>query len=99
MVSRRFCGFLLIVMWNLHIVHKALQYGCTRHHGLEVDSMAIGLHGWFKIAPCKREDIYIYIVYVELGKANSLSQHFVETCWLTLIPALQKIEQHWKAAK
>ena len=64
MVSRRFCGFLLIVMWNLHIVHKALQYGCTRHHGLEVDSMAIGLHGWFKIAPCKREDIYIYILFM-----------------------------------
>ena len=49
MVSLRFSGLLLLVMCNFHIVHKAFQYGCTEY-GSEVESMAIPLHGCFKIA-------------------------------------------------
>ena len=76
MVSLGFNGLLSLVVCNLHIIHKAFQYGCTEY-GSEVESMAIDLHGWFKIAPCKREDIHA--VSVELGEANPLFQRHVET--------------------
>lgn len=36
---------------------------------------------------------------MELGEANPLFQRHLEIRWLILIPALQNIEQHWKAAK
>lgn len=84
-----------MVMCNLHIIHKAFQYGCIKY-GSKLESI-INLYGWFKVGPYKREDIHA--VSMELGEANPLFQRHLEIRWLILIPALQNIEQHWKAAK
>lgn len=42
----------------LHTVHNGFNYGIVAY-GNKVESLAIDLHGWFKIAPCKREDFQL----------------------------------------
>ena len=96
LLSLGFHGLLPLVVCCLHIVHKAFHYGCVQH-GSEVESLAVDLHGWFKIAPCKREDIHA--VSKELGESSPLFQRHVESRWLTLVPALQEVEEHWKPAE
>ena len=71
MVALGFNALLSLVMYNLHTVHKAFQHGCTECRS-EVERMPIDLHEWFKIAPCKREDINA--VSIELDEANPLFQ-------------------------
>ena len=96
LLSLGFHGLLPLVVCCLHIVHKAFHYGCVQY-GSEVESLAVDLHGWFKIAPCKREDIHA--VSKELSESSPLFQRHVENRWLILVPALQKVEEHWKPAK
>ena len=40
----------------LRLIHNGSYYGIVVAYGNEVKNLAIDLHGWFKIAPCKRED-------------------------------------------
>ena len=96
LISLGFHCLLPLVVCCLHIVHKAFHYGCVQY-GSEVESLAVDLHGRFKIAPCKWEDIHA--VSKELGESSPLFQHHVESRWLTLVPALQKVAEHWKPAK
>ena len=63
-----------MVMCNLHIIHKAFQYGCIEY-GSKLESI-INLYGWFKVRPYKREDIHA--VSMELGEANPLFQCHLE---------------------
>ena len=89
-------GLLPLVTCCLHLIHNAFHYGCVEY-GSEVESLSLHLHGWFKIAPCKREDIAA--ISDELGESNPMFVRHVTSRWLTLVPALEKMEIHWNAAK
>ena len=96
LISLGYHGLLPFVACVLHILHTAFHYG-VKVYGTEAESHALDLHGWFKIAPCKREDIRD--VAEEMGESSPLFKRHVESRWLTLIPALEKVEEHWAATK
>ena len=75
LISLGFSGILSLVVCFLHIVHKAFHYGCVKYAS-EVESLAVDLHGWFKVAPCKCEDIAR--VAEELEDSKSMFQCLVE---------------------
>ena len=56
LISLCFPGLTPLVVCCLHIMLKAFHYGYVQY-GSEVESLDVAPHGWFKIAPCKREDI------------------------------------------
>ena len=51
-------GLMPLIPCVLHTVHNGFNYGIVAY-GNKVESLAIDLHGWFKIAPCKREDFQL----------------------------------------
>ena len=97
-----------LMPWNpcvLHKVHTGYHNGIMEY-GHDVENMAFDLHSWFKISPCKREDFVMVtvdfqseIIFAVFNKNESLFYRHVETRWLTLVPALEKVEQRWLSAK
>ena len=89
----------------LHKVHTGFHRGiCT--YGHDVENLAFELHSWFKISPCKREDFMLVsvefcseIVFAVFNRDEALFYRHVETRWLTLVPALEKVEERWDDAK
>lgn len=93
MVSLGFSGLLQMVMCNLHIIHKAFQYGCIEY-GSKLESI-INLYGWFKVRPYKREDIHA--VSMELGEANPLFQCHLEIHCKAALQSSKRISYEFSA--
>ena len=71
-----------------------------------MENLAFNLHCWFKIAPCKKEDFMQVTVDFQnealFAFLNGMKHCFTDM-WnaggLTLVPALQKVEERWNQAK
>ena len=90
---------------NLHKCHNGFHKGIVVY-GKEVESLAFELHAWFKLSPCKREDfmevaaeLQDATVFAVFERNEALFYRHVETRWLTLVPALIKIESRWNQTK
>lgn len=84
---------------SLHIVHKAFFKGVSSLP-LDVDQLAFDLHAWFKRQPCKKEDFLLLAKGCDLSTCcESLFLRHVNSRWLTLSPALQRIFERWDDAK
>ena len=89
----------------LHKVHTGFHNGLLEY-GKDMENLPFDLHGWFKIAPCKREDFVQVAVdfqnealFAVFERNEALFYRHVECRWLTLVPALQKVEERWNQAK
>ena len=83
MSSLGYNGLIPLVLCVLHLIHNGSYYGFVVAYGNEVKNLAIDLHGWFKIAPCKREDFQM--VGEEFGQFSSIFNQHLNTRWLTLV--------------
>ena len=91
-----------LLPWNpctLHKVHTGFHNGLLEY-GKDLENLAFDLHGWFKIAPCKREDFMQVavdfqneVIFAVFKRNEALFYRHVECRWLTLVPALKKIEE------
>jgi len=80
----------------LHVVHNAFRKGLEAY-GDNAEELAIDLFQWFKSHTCQREDFTA--VQQDLGFDEELFIRHVQCRWLTLLPALERVEKHWEAAK
>ena len=83
----------------LHKAHGGFHKGLLQYVQ-DVEHLSFELHSWFKIAPCKREDFVQVtvefqneIIFTYFKKSETLFYGHVESRWLTLIPALRKVEE------
>ena len=74
----------------LHVVHNGFHYG-VQECGNEFEKSAIDLHGLFNIAPCTREDFQK--IDEGLSEGYTIFIRHLNTRWLTLVPALEKVEE------
>ena len=84
----------------LHKTHGDFHKGILQF-GQDVEHLSFELHSWFKIVQCKREDFIQVavefqneIIFTYLKKSEALFYR-----WLTLIPALKKVEERWEQSK
>ena len=87
---------------NLHKCHNVFHKGITIY-GKDSENLTFELHAWFKISPCKREDFLQVAFKLQsmeyFSKNKALFCRHVETRWLTLFPALEKVLGRWEVSK
>ena len=86
-------GLLPLFVCCLHITHNAFHKGIDVF-GQESEQLAFDLHAWFKQAPCKEED-YRKLAEDATLECESLFLRHLNTRWLTLVPALERVEKRW----
>lgn len=89
----------------LHKCHNGFHKGIIVY-GKGAENLAFDLHAWFKLSPCKREDFMEVAadlqdaqVFEVFERNEALFYRHVETRWLTLSPALVKVEDRWEESK
>ena len=95
-------GLLLFNPCNLHKCDNAFHKSITIY-GKDSENLTFELHAWIKVSPCKRED-FLQVAFelqsMEYFSINkTLFNRHVETRWLTLIPALEKVLERWEVSK
>ena len=87
---------------NLHKCCNAFHKGITIY-GKDSENLTFELHAWFKISPCKREDFLQVAFELQnmeyFSKNKALFYHHVETRWLILVPALEKVLERLEVSK
>ena len=83
-------GLLPFIGCTLHIMHNAFHIG-IKVMSVNIEDLVYDLHAWFKISPCKEEDFRN--LNEEISIDESLFLKHVSTRWLTLSPALQRIQE------
>ena len=98
-------GILQFNPCNLHKCHNGFHRGILQH-GKDVENLAFNLLAWFKISPCKRVDFMEVAaelqgstVFEVFSRNEALFYRHVQTRWLTLVPALKKVEKRWNESK
>ena len=81
-------GLIDIGTCNLHIFHNAFAKG-LHEFGNELSELVIDIHTWFKLSAARREDYQE--VQESLGLPKKYFLKHVDSRWLTLQPALQRI--------
>ena len=81
---------------NLHIIHNAFKKHLDEY-GLEAENLAIELFYWFKVSAARREDWVTTMT--DLGLEDKLFIRHVQSRWLSLVPALERIATKWDATK
>ena len=90
-------GLLPLIVCTLHTMHTAFQKGISIY-GEDCEQLAFDLNQWFKISPCKQEDFRNLSDDVKIEE-EALFLHHVDSRWLTLAPALERILKRWEDAK
>ena len=78
-------------------MHTAFQKGISIY-GEDCEQLAFDLNQWFKISPCKQEDFRNLSDDVKIEEEALFLRH-VDSRWLTLAPALERILKRWEDAK
>lgn len=80
----------------LHVAHSAFGKGVQEYGQQAVDFM-IDLYYFFKLSPVRQEDLHDIQIDLECDEVF-LKKH-VETRWLTLVPAAERVISQWPALK
>ena len=78
----------------LHVCHNAFKCG-LKAVPIDLSQFAISIHGFFKYSVLRREDFTNELIDLEETQENFLRH--VSSRWLSLKPALERIEKHWIA--
>ena len=80
----------------LHVAHNAFRAGLNIY-GQDAEELALDLFLWIKSSPCRREDFTNVLTDLDLDEY--LFIRHVQSRWLTLAPALERIVKNWDAVK
>lgn len=86
-------GLLPFIPCNMHVVHNSFRKG-LKVYGQEAEELAIDIFYLFRHSPCKREDFLE--VETSLGFDEELFIRHVQTRWLSLLPALERVVKNWE---
>ena len=80
-----------------NILRSGFQNGLQKY-GKEVENLSFKLHNWFTISPWEdfldvAVDFKNEATFSVLKRLETLFSKHVEYCCLTLVPALQKVEE------
>ena len=89
-------GLMPFVPCSIHVVHNAFRAGITAY-GEASEELALDLFHWLKSSPASRED-YARVLS-DLGLDDELFIRHVQCRWLTLLPALERIEEELGSSK
>ena len=67
-------------------------------YGDDCEQLAFDLHAWFKLSPCKQEHFRSLSENTNINEASLFLRH-VNSRWLTLVSALEKMIARWDDAK
>ena len=82
----------------LHIMLNAFCKGLNMY-GEECEELALDMHYWFKNAPCKHVDLLKLEQEMDMEIHQSLFLHHINSRWLTLLPAIERIIAQLTAAQ
>ena len=85
-------GLVDIATCNLHVFHNAFSKALS-HFGNSVSEFVVNIHLFFKLSPARKEDYKS--VQEELGIPTHAFLKHVDSRWLTLKPALERIIEQW----
>ena len=89
-------GLLPFIPCSLHVAHSAFHFG-LKEYGSEVDQLCLDLFYWFKQSPCKQEDFLELEVLQEMELNEKYFIRHVQSRWLTLGPATERVIRHYAA--
>ena len=87
-------GLTPFVPCTLHVVHNSFRKGLNSY-GENAEQLAVDVFQWFKSHISQREDYGFTLE--DLGLDEELFVRHVQCRWLTLVPSLERINNHWKA--
>ena len=80
---------------TLHASHNAFAKG-QKELSVDVANLAICIHGFFKHSVIRREQFSHELLEIE-GESETAFLRHVQSRWLSLLPALVRIDKHWDA--
>ena len=79
----------------LHVGHNAFRDG-LKASPIDTSELAKCIHGFFKHSVLRRADFALELIDLEMEEQLSFLRH-VDTRWLSLGPALERIDKFWEA--
>ena len=89
-------GILPFIPRNLHIVHNAFRQSLNVF-GEQAEQLVLDLFFFLKASPCCKEDFLE--TQADLGFDEVMFMKHVQSRWLTLIPAVQRVLKNWEAVE
>ena len=89
-------GPLPLMPCNLHVVHNSFRKGLNAY-GEDAEQLCLDLFYWFKLSPCKREDFRDIVEKLDFEEINFVRH--VQSRWLTLLPAVERVLKNYSAVK
>ena len=81
---------------QLHVIHNSFRKG-VEGYGSEVENLCIDIYYFFKLSPPRRED------YADVQQKLNLDEFVflwhVQSWWLSLIPAIERVMKQFPALK
>ena len=81
---------------QLHVVHNSFRKG-VEGYGSDVENLCIDMYYFFKLSPPRRED------YADVQQKLNLDEFVflwhVQSRWLSLIPAIERVRKQFPALK
>lgn len=87
-------GLVNVGTCNLHVVNKAFGKGLTTCFN-NIPELVIDVYHWFKLSAVRKEEFLA--IQEEFGLPTHAFLKHVECRWLTLLPAIERIDEQWKA--
>ena len=81
---------------QLHVVHNSFRKG-VEGYGSDVENLCIYIYYFFKLSPPRREDYADVQQKLNLGEFVFLWH--VQSHWLSLIPAIERVRKQFPALK
>ena len=82
--------------YQLHVVHNSFRKG-VEGYGSDVENLCIDIYYFFKLSPPRRED------YADVQQKLNLDEFVflwhVQSQWLSLIPAIERVRKQFPALK
>jgi hypothetical protein len=89
-------GMLPFISCSLHVVHNAFRQGLNKY-GENAEELVLDLFYFIKASPCRKEDLSE--TQLNLGLDEQIFIRHVQSRWLTLIPAVNRVLTIWEAVE
>ena len=83
-----------LIPCNIHIAHNAFRAGLDSI-GEDAEELALDIHRWLHLSPCHTYDYLDVQMDFDMDLDQSLFIRHVQSRWLTLTAALERIVQKW----